>query len=294
MTAWPVSGKTPAALAGAGVAARRSSRPASCGDGDPAGVAWSLADDPGACSSTGPWSWARTARAAGRAGRGGGRAAVGRQARHRGGAAGGGAGGRCSCSPGQGGQWAGMGTELAAASPVFAARLAECSSALEPLTGWRVEDVLADASALERVEVVQPALWAVMVSLAAVWQAAGVVPDAVAGHSQGEIAAAVVAGMLSLEDAARVVALRSRALTALAGRGGDGVGGRARRGGGASGWRPAAGGCRWRRSTGPSATVVSGDRDAVGGAGGGVRGRRGAGAGAAGGLRVARPAGGGA
>ena len=67
---------------------------------------------------------------------------------------------------------------------------------------------------------VQPALWAVMVSLAAVWQAAGVVPDAVAGHSQGEIAAACVAGILSLEDAAQVVALRSRALAALAGRGG--------------------------------------------------------------------------
>ena len=67
---------------------------------------------------------------------------------------------------------------------------------------------------------VQPALWAVMVSLAAVWQAAGVIPDAVVGHSQGEIAAACVAGILSLEDAARVVALRSRALAALAGQGG--------------------------------------------------------------------------
>ena len=67
---------------------------------------------------------------------------------------------------------------------------------------------------------VQPALWAVMVSLAAAWQAAGVVPDAVVGHSQGEIAAAVVAGILSLEDAAAVVALRSRALRALSGRGG--------------------------------------------------------------------------
>ena len=67
---------------------------------------------------------------------------------------------------------------------------------------------------------VAQALWAVMVSLAAVWQAAGVIPDAVVGHSQGEIAAAVVAGILSLEDAAKVVALRSRALTALAGHGG--------------------------------------------------------------------------
>ena len=96
---------------------------------------------------------------------------------------------------------------------------------------------------------VQPALWAVMVSLAAVWEAAGVVPDAVAGHSQGEIAAAVVAGILSLEDAARVVALRSQALRALAGAGGDGVGRRAGRGGRGPdrGLGARDGRCRWRR-----------------------------------------------
>jgi acyl transferase domain-containing protein len=59
-----------------------------------------------------------------------------------------------------------------------------------------------------------------MVSLAAAWQAAGITPDAVVGHSQGEIAAAVVAGVLSLDEGARVVALRSKALTALSGQGG--------------------------------------------------------------------------
>ena len=125
--------------------------------------------------------------------------------------------------PGQGGQWAGMGRELAASSPVFAARLAECGRALAPHVDWDLDGVLAGAPGapgLDRADVVQPALWAVMVSLAAVWQAAGVTPDAVAGHSQGEIAAACVAGILSLEDAAAVVALRSRALAALAGRGG--------------------------------------------------------------------------
>ena len=125
--------------------------------------------------------------------------------------------------PGQGGQWAGMGRELAASSPVFAAKLAECAQALAPHTDWSLDDVLAgapDAPGLDRADVVQPALWAIMVSLAALWQAAGVTPDAVAGHSQGEIAAACVAGILSLEDAAKVVALRSRALMALAGRGG--------------------------------------------------------------------------
>ncbi|HEY2265234.1 MAG TPA: type I polyketide synthase, partial [Streptosporangiaceae bacterium] len=122
--------------------------------------------------------------------------------------------------PGQGGQWAGMGRDLAAASPVFAARLADCGRALAPFTGWDLNDVLARDTLPDRADVVQPALWAVMVSLAATWQAAGVTPDAVAGHSQGEIAAAVVAGILSLEDGARVVALRSKALTALSGRGG--------------------------------------------------------------------------
>ncbi|OLF06420.1 hypothetical protein BU204_36395 [Actinophytocola xanthii] len=74
---------------------------------------------------------------------------------------------------------------------------------------------------LGRVGVVQPASWAVMVALAAVWRSYGVEPDAVVGHSQGEIAAAVVSGALSLEDGARVVALRSAAIARrLAGAGG--------------------------------------------------------------------------
>ncbi|MFC6881641.1 SDR family NAD(P)-dependent oxidoreductase [Actinomadura yumaensis] len=122
--------------------------------------------------------------------------------------------------PGQGSQWAGMGAELLDSSPVFAERIAECERALAPFVDWSLSDVLrGDGAELARVDVVQPVLWATMVSLAAVWASYGVVPSAVIGHSQGEIAAACVAGALSLEDGARIVALRSRALRRLAGGG---------------------------------------------------------------------------
>ncbi|MFF0478729.1 type I polyketide synthase [Streptomyces sp. NPDC004284] len=121
--------------------------------------------------------------------------------------------------PGQGGQWPGMAAELAAESPVFAARLAACERALAPYVDWSLTDVLGSATPLDRVDVVQPALWAVMVSLAGLWRSAGLVPDAVIGHSQGEIAAAVVAGALSLQDGARAIALRSATAVDLIGRG---------------------------------------------------------------------------
>ncbi|MFG2914538.1 SDR family NAD(P)-dependent oxidoreductase [Kitasatospora sp. NPDC048298] len=124
--------------------------------------------------------------------------------------------------PGQGSQWAAMGRELLADSEVFAERIAACEEALAEFVDWSLTAVLRGepgAPSLERVDVVQPALWAVMVSLAAVWRAHGVTPDAVVGHSQGEIAAAHVAGVLSLRDAAKVVALRAQALTRLAGTG---------------------------------------------------------------------------
>ncbi len=126
--------------------------------------------------------------------------------------------------PGQGAQWVGMGAELLGESEVFAEGLAECAGVLDPLTGWSLLDVVRGVeggASLERVDVVQPVSFAVMVALARVWLAAGVVPSVVVGHSQGEIAAACVAGGLSLEDAARVVVLRSRAIAAgLSGRGG--------------------------------------------------------------------------
>ncbi|GGK08952.1 polyketide synthase [Streptomyces camponoticapitis] len=126
--------------------------------------------------------------------------------------------------PGQGSQWQGMGVELLEHSPAFATRLGECAKALEPYVDWNLLDVLhgaPGAPVLDAVDVVQPTLWALMVSLAEAWRAAGVEPAAVVGHSQGEIAAACVAGALSLEDGARVVALRSQVIRQdLAGRGG--------------------------------------------------------------------------
>ncbi len=124
--------------------------------------------------------------------------------------------------PGQGSQWPGMALDLLESLPVFRARMADCADALAPFTDWGLLPVLRGEPGtppLARVDVVQPALFAIMVSLAAAWQAAGVEPGAVVGHSQGEIAAACVAGGLSLDDAAKIVALRSLALGELAGTG---------------------------------------------------------------------------
>ncbi|BBX46973.1 hypothetical protein GCM10009641_11730 [Mycobacterium cookii] len=125
--------------------------------------------------------------------------------------------------PGQGGQYPGMGRELYEHHRVFADMVDDCDKALRPFTGWSVREVLCGdeaAPSLDRVDVVQPALFTMMVSLAEVLSHYGIVPDAVIGHSQGEIAAAYIAGVLSLPEAAEVVARRSQALSALCGAGG--------------------------------------------------------------------------
>ncbi|QLH26664.1 SDR family NAD(P)-dependent oxidoreductase [Streptomyces sp. Rer75] len=164
--------------------------------------------------------------------------------------------------PGQGSQWAGMATQLLDSCPVFAESMDRCAKALAPYLDWNPVVVLREARALERDDVVQPVLWAVMVSLAAVWRSLGVVPSAVVGHSQGEIAAACAAGALSLEDGARLVALRSRvfaeqlsgtggmvSVVASADRAGELVRGR--------------GGIWIAAVNGPESTVVAGDLDAL-------------------------------
>ncbi|MFF1374653.1 SDR family NAD(P)-dependent oxidoreductase [Streptomyces sp. NPDC058308] len=164
--------------------------------------------------------------------------------------------------PGQGSQWAGMGAQLLDESAVFASRIAECEQALSAYVDWSLVDVLrGDGSELSRVEVVQPVLWAVMVSLAAVWADYGITPAAVVGHSQGEMAAACVAGALSLEDAARIVAVRSDALRQLQGHGDmASLGTGAEQAAELIGDRP---GVCVAAVNGPSSTVISGPPEQV-------------------------------
>ncbi|MBI5785595.1 MAG: SDR family NAD(P)-dependent oxidoreductase [Rhodocyclales bacterium] len=114
---------------------------------------------------------------------------------------------------GQGPQWHAMGRELMASEPVFRDAIEACDRVLRPWSGWSLLEALAATEADTRVdqtEVAQPALFAVQVALAALWKSWGIEPDAVVGHSVGEIAALHVAGVLTLEQAIRVVWHRGR------------------------------------------------------------------------------------
>ncbi|AOR34245.1 hypothetical protein BFF78_27170 [Streptomyces fodineus] len=118
--------------------------------------------------------------------------------------------------PGQGGQWVGMGRALLDHSPEFRAWVSRCEALLAAYDAdWTLEQALRGENDLSRVDVVQPASFVMNTGLAQLWASAGVVPEAVLGASQGEIAAACVAGLLSVEDAFHAIVVRSRLAAAL-------------------------------------------------------------------------------
>jgi acyl transferase domain-containing protein/acyl carrier protein len=123
--------------------------------------------------------------------------------------------------PGQGSQWAGMSARLIAREPVFRQEIERCHAAILKYSGFSLLEELtaSDDSRLSTIDVIQPALFAVQVALAALWRSWGIEPAAVVGHSMGEVAASCVAGAISLDEAARIICRRSRLLRRISGQG---------------------------------------------------------------------------
>ncbi|MEO6911596.1 MAG: acyltransferase domain-containing protein, partial [Edaphobacter sp.] len=126
-------------------------------------------------------------------------------------------------APGQGSQWLGMARELFDANPIFRQVFEECDAAIAAETGWRLSKRILGEDAeryLREIDCIQPALFTMSVALAAVWRGWGIEPDAVVGHSMGEVAAAHIAGILNLKDAVAVICRRSRLMKTLRSAGG--------------------------------------------------------------------------
>jgi len=126
--------------------------------------------------------------------------------------------------PGQGAQWTGMARELMAREPIFRAALADCDEAARPFAeGSLVEQLMLEPGAagyrLDQIDVIQPVLVALAWAYAALWRSHGVEPDAVVGHSMGEVAAAAIAGALSLPQAMRIICRRSALMRRTSGQG---------------------------------------------------------------------------
>ena len=120
---------------------------------------------------------------------------------------------------GQGSQWVGMGRQLLADEPAFAAAVADLEPDFVAQTGFSLQDTLAGGLEVVGIERIQPVLVGVQLGLTQLWRSYGVQPDAVIGHSMGEVSAAVAAGVLSAAEGLRVIATRSRLLSGLSGRG---------------------------------------------------------------------------
>jgi phthiocerol/phenolphthiocerol synthesis type-I polyketide synthase A len=120
---------------------------------------------------------------------------------------------------GQGSQWQGMGKQLLADEPAFAAAVVDLEPIFVEHAGFSLQEALTNGEALVGIERIQPVLVGVQLALVALWRSYGVAPDAVIGHSMGEVTAAVVAGALSAADGIRVIAARSRLMSRLSGQG---------------------------------------------------------------------------
>lgn len=120
---------------------------------------------------------------------------------------------------GQGSQWVGMGRQLLADEPAFAAAVADLEPDFVAQVGFSLQQTLGESREVAGIENIQPVLVGIQLALTALWRHYGVKPDAVIGHSMGEVSAAVVAGALSPAEGLKVIATRSRLMAALAGQG---------------------------------------------------------------------------